>query len=30
MDYRENIALALFEGIRGYASGFNSLDGKGR
>jgi N-acetylmuramoyl-L-alanine amidase len=30
MDYRENIALALFEGIRGYASGFNALDGKGR
>jgi hypothetical protein len=30
MDYRENIALALLEGIRGYANGFNASDGKGR
>jgi N-acetylmuramoyl-L-alanine amidase len=30
MDYRENIALALFEGVRGYANGFNAPDGKGR
>jgi N-acetylmuramoyl-L-alanine amidase len=30
MDYRENIALALLEGIRGYANGFNAFDGKGR
>jgi N-acetylmuramoyl-L-alanine amidase len=29
-DYRENIALALSEGIRGYAHGFNGSDGKGR
>lgn len=29
MDYRENIALALFEGIRGYANGFNGSGGKG-
>ena len=30
MDYRENIALALLEGIRGYANGFKAFDGKGR
>jgi len=30
LDYRENIALALVEGIRGYANGFKASDGKGR
>jgi N-acetylmuramoyl-L-alanine amidase len=30
MDYRENIALALFEGVRAYANAFNAPDGKGR
>jgi N-acetylmuramoyl-L-alanine amidase len=30
MDYRENIAVALVEGIRNYANGFNGSDGKGR
>jgi N-acetylmuramoyl-L-alanine amidase len=30
MNYRENIALALLEGIRSYANGFNGSDGKGR